>query len=84
MSDTKTGDVPYSANLCLSLHMSGSRSVGPTERASHGNLLKMQIFLLHPRPTEPETVSIIISLCFNKPSRWLWYTLKRNKLSLFI
>ena len=83
MSDTKTGDVPYSANLCLGLHMSGSWSVGPTERASHENLLKMQIFLLHPRPTEPETVSIISNLCFNKPSRWLWYTLKRNKLSLF-
>ena len=69
MSDTKTGDGPYFNNLCLSLHMSGSWRVGPTEKASHGNLLKTQIFLLHPRPTESETVSIISNLCFNKPSR---------------
>lgn len=62
MSDTKTGDGPYFANLCLNLHRSGSWSVGPTERASHGNLLKMQIFLLHPRPTESEAVSIISNL----------------------
>ena len=39
----------------------GSR---PTASAPPGNLLKMQILSLHP------------NLCFNKPSRWLWCTLK--------
>lgn len=49
---------------------------GPAVSASPQNLLEMQILMLHPRPTEPETLGARpYNLCFDEPSTFCPYLL---------
>lgn len=43
---------------------------------SPGNSLGMQILRHHPRLTESETWGWNQAICFNRPSRWLWWIFK--------
>lgn len=51
--------LPAPALACTSC----SQSMGPTASAPLGNLLKMQVFLPHPRPSDSETLGVQPAIC---------------------